>query len=101
MSDLQSDDAAAAKNEKTVRTLRVLWTILLPVFALIVLYDLYEYSQGRDELRHALAPFGMLFVGAASLIRPRNKNLATVFVAIALVLVVGGLIAMFVYKMEV
>lgn len=96
MSDLQPDEAAA-KNEKTMRTLRVVWLILIPVFAAIILLDLYEWSQGKDELRHILAPVGMLFVGAASLIRPRNKNLATVFVTIALVLVVGGLIAMLVY----
>jgi cytochrome bd-type quinol oxidase subunit 2 len=97
MSDLQSDDAATAKNEKVQRTARVLWLVLMPIFALLALWRVYNWTQGKDNLYNTLPLFGMIFVGLASITRPRNKNLATVFTVIALILVVGGLIAMFVY----
>lgn len=82
---------------KTMRTMRIIWKILIAVFVVIVVWRFYEWSIGRDNLRGILSPLGMIFVGLGAITRPRNRNLSYVFTGIALVLVVTGLILMFVY----
>ncbi len=93
--DVATDNDAG--KEKAARTMRVIWSILTPVFALIVLFQLYEWSRGDDSLRGILSPFGMIFLGLANMFARRNKNLRTVLIAIALILVVSGLIASIIY----
>ncbi len=82
---------------KAAQTMRVIWIILIAVFAVIVLWRLYDWSNGRDSLRGILSPLGMIFVATGALIRPRNRNLSYIFTGIALVLVISGLILMLVY----
>ncbi len=86
-----------AKKEKTMRTVRILWSILAAVFAFIVLLRLYSWSQGKDGLHEILSPLGMVFVGLSTIVGSRNKNLSYVLLAIALILVVSGLATMFIY----
>jgi len=90
-----TDESAAANNRN--RTMRLVWTILTAVFALIVLWRLYDWSNGRENLRGILSPMGMIFVGLGALIRPRNRNLSFVFTGIALILVFTGLALMLIY----
>ena len=77
--------------------MRVIWVILAVVFTGIVLFDLYLWSNGKENLRGILPPFGMIFVGLGAIIRPRNRSLSYVFTGIALVLVIAGLILMIIY----
>lgn len=85
------------KNSNSYRTIRAIWIMLMVVFAALVVYRLYEWSQGRDSLRGILSPFGMIFVGAGAIIRPYNRQLSYIFTGIALILVLSGLILMLVY----
>lgn len=80
-----------------MKTMRIIWTILIVVFAALVLLRLYGWSKGQDNLRGLLSPLGMVFVGLGAIIRPRNRMLSYVFTGIALVLVITGLVLMLVY----
>lgn len=91
------DDAAAAKKEKTMRTVRIIWLIIIPIFAVIICIRLYSWSQGKGGLHEILSPLGMIFVGLANIYGTRNKTLSTVFVALGLILVVSGLVTLFIY----
>lgn len=96
--DSESIDAEdAAKKEKAARTMRVIWSIIVPIFAFVVLFDLYEWSRGNGALRQIFSPLGMVFVGLAGIFGARNKTLRTVLIAIALILVISGLITLIVY----
>lgn len=86
-----------AKRAKLEKTLRAIWTVLLVVFALLIVFDFYQWTQGKGNLRSILSPFGFIFLGAAMLIRPRNAMLANVLTGIAIVIVVTGLILMIIY----
>ena len=94
---MTNDSDEAAQTAKSARTIQVIWTILMAVFAVIVALRLYAWANGTDNLRAILSPLGMIFVGAGAIIRPRNRNLSYVLTGIALVLVISGLILMFVY----
>jgi len=89
--------ADAATKEKAARTMRVIWSILIVIFAFFALFQLYEWSVGKTGLRHILSPLAMVFLGLSGVFGARNKNLRIVLTAIALILVVSGLITMFVY----
>ena len=82
---------------KSMRTIRIIWTILIVAFAAIIILQLYEWANGKDNFRSILAPFGMIFVGAGALVRPRNVMLSYILTGIALVLVVTGLVLMIIY----
>lgn len=77
--------------------MRLVWTILTVVFAVMVLWRLYDWSNGHENLRGFLSPIGMIFVGVGALIRPRNRNLSFVFTGIALILVFTSLVLMLIY----
>jgi UDP-N-acetylmuramyl pentapeptide phosphotransferase/UDP-N-acetylglucosamine-1-phosphate transferase len=87
----------AAQKANSNRTVQTIWTILIVVFAVVIVLNLYNWTQGKENLRGILSPLGMIFVGAGAIIRPRNPKLSYVFTGIALVLVLTGLILMFVY----
>ena len=91
----ETDDAA--QKAKSARTIQVIWTILIAAFAVVIVFNFYNWTQGKENLRGILSPLGMIFVGAGAIIRPRNPKLSYVFTGIALVLVVSGLILMFIY----
>jgi polyferredoxin len=84
-------------NNKTMQTMRVVWMVLVAVFSALVLWRLYNWSNGQDNLRGILSPLGMIFVGLGAIIRPRNRMLSYAFTGIALVLVISGLVLMFIY----
>ena len=87
-----------AKKEQTARrTMRIIWSILMVVFVVVILLRLHAWSQGTGGLHQILSPLGMVFLGVANLIGAGNKNLQRVLIAIALVLVVAGLITLIIY----
>ena len=88
---------AAAKKAKLEQTMRVIWTILIAIFAVIAAWRLYDWSRGQDNLRGVLSPFGMIFLGIGAIVRPRNARLSYVFTGIALILVIASLILLFIY----
>ena len=83
------------KQEKVLKTVRILWMFLIPFFVAIILYNLYKWTQGSDSLPSILSPLGMVFVGLASIIGFRNKPLSYVFLALGMISVFGGLAAAF------
>lgn len=95
--DTSNNTEEFLNKNKTMQTMRVIWTILIVVFGAIVLWRLYLWSDGRDNLRGLLSPLGMIFVGLGAILRPRNRNLSYIFTGIALVLVIAGLILMIIY----
>lgn len=97
MNNVSNDAEANSDKNKNIRTMRIIWKILICVFAGIVLFDLYRWANGQENLRGLFSPLGMIFVGIGAIIRPRNRNLSYVFTGIALVLVITGLILMLVY----
>ena len=94
---MDNDSSDVAKKEKLLRTARIVWSILIVAFGIVVLLRLYSWSQGKDDLHEILSPLGMIFLGLSTIVGSRNKNLSRVLLAIALVLVISGLITIFVY----
>lgn len=80
------------KQEKILKTVRILWMFLIPFFAVIILFNLYNWTRGSDSLPSILSPLGMIFVGLASVTGSRNKPLSYVFLVLGMIAVVAGLV---------
>ena len=86
--------------EHLTRTVRILWMILIGVFAAVIWWRLYNSSQGGGSvvgLREIAAPLGMIFIGLATITGTRNKPLYYVFLVIAIILVISGLVMNIMY----
>ncbi len=80
------------KQEKMLKTARTVWMFLIPLFAFVILFNLYNWwTQGKDTLPSILSPLGMIFVGFASITGSRNKPLTYVFLALGMIFVIAGL----------
>jgi hypothetical protein len=97
MNDTPETPQQASNNFVKNRTLHKIWMVLIPFFLLIIIWRLYNWSNGQENFVGVLPPLGMIFVGMGTLIRPRNRNLSFLFTGIAMVLVITALILMFVY----
>lgn len=97
MNNTPGNTGEDSNKNKTMKTMRIIWMILTAVFAAIILWRLYQWSNGQDNLRGILSSFGMVFVGLGAIIRPRNRTISYVFTGIALVLVFTGLALMLIY----
>ncbi|HXH69349.1 MAG TPA: hypothetical protein VNI60_03280 [Pyrinomonadaceae bacterium] len=75
-----------------MRTARTMWMILIPIFAVLVLFNLYNWTRGKDGLSGILSPLGMMFVGLASITGSRNKPLSYIFLVLGMLAVIGGLV---------
>lgn len=81
------------KQEKALKTARTVWMFLIPVFAVVILFNLYNWStQGKDNFPSILSPLGMIFVGLASVTGSRNKPMSYVFLVLGMIAVVAGLV---------
>jgi len=80
------------KREKTLKTMRTIWMILIPLFAVLALFNLYRWTQGKDGLPSFLSQSGMVLVGLAVIIGSRNKSLSYVFSVLGVIAVVAGLV---------
>lgn len=76
------------KQEKASKTARTLWMVLTPIFAVLLLFNLYRWTQGKDTLSSILSQSGVMLIGLATLIGSRNKPLSYVF------LILGGIAAL-------
>lgn len=79
------------------KTLRIIWTVLIGVFAVALAIVLYRWTEGKDNLRSLLSPLAFILIGTAALIRPRNAMLANVLTAFAIVSGVAMIILMIIY----
>ena len=71
------------------------WYFLIPLFVLIIVWRLYDWSQGRDDFFGIFSPLGMIFVGLASLAGRQNRPLHYFFLAVGLISVTVGLVSLF------
>lgn len=88
---------AELKKAKSYRAMKIIWTILIAVFSVIIVIRLYEWSQGKDNFRGILAPIGLVFVGAGVLVRRRNPVMGNILSGIAIVIVLTALVLMLIY----
>ena len=94
MSDTPDSPDQNAKREKSLRTIRIVWMFLIPIFAVIVLLRLYNWSNDRGNLVGILPPLGMILVGLAQIVGRRNKTLTYALLAVAMIFVISGLLLM-------
>ena len=80
------------KREKMLKTSRTIWMIIIPLFGVLALFNLYRWMQGKDGLPSFLSQSGMVFVGLAVIIGSRSKPLSYVFMVLGLIAVVAGLV---------
>jgi hypothetical protein len=80
------------KREKMLKTSRTIWMVLLPLFGVLALYNLYQWTQGKDNLPSFLSQSGMVLVGLAIIIGSRNKSLSRVLSIVGLIVVLAGLV---------
>jgi hypothetical protein len=96
MNGTPESSKADLKKAKTLRLIRKVWMVLVPLFAAIILWRLYNYSNGNDSLSGILSPLGMLLIGIASLLGERYKIQKSILFGLALVLVITALVLLFV-----
>lgn len=84
-----------SKAAKINNTMRVVWIILVTVFAAVILWRVYTWSNGQGNLRDILSPLGMIFIGLGIIVRPYNKILSYSMTGIAAILVITGLVLAF------
>lgn len=95
MEQTNENDENRLKKVKMQKTARVIWMVLVPVFAAVIFWRLFGYANGKDTLTGILPPLGMIFVGLSFIVDERRKTLRSVLIALAMVLVVAGLIFVF------
>jgi len=86
-----------SKNAKITNTMRTIWIVLITVFVAVILWRVYEWSNGQGNLRDILSPLGMIFIGLGIIVRPQNKVLSYSMTGIAAILVITGLVLAFAY----
>lgn len=82
------------------KTLRTVWMVLTAVFAVLLLFNLYRLTQGKDALSSVLSQSGMVFVGLAILIGSRNKQLSYVFMTLGGIVLIAGLVTVIISLMD-
>ena len=92
MNNTPDNPEDSSKKFFNTRSLRILWMILIPIFALVIILRLYNWSKGKDDFYGILAPLGMIFVGLSQIAGTRNKALSYALTGIAMVLVIAGLV---------
>ncbi|MDQ6788053.1 MAG: hypothetical protein M3033_14710 [Acidobacteriota bacterium] len=97
MENTPDDLDVDAKRAKAIQTMRVIWMIIIAVFAVIGSVQLYEWSRGEEPLRRVMSPLAMIILGIGALIRPGNKQLSYVLTGIAIILVIANVILMIIY----
>ncbi|MDQ3131454.1 MAG: hypothetical protein M3Q99_11930 [Acidobacteriota bacterium] len=97
MNNISENTEVDLKKAKTARTIRIVWMILIALFGAVILWNLYNYTNGKDNLRSILSPLGMVFLGIASLLDDRSKTLKSILLGVAMILVITGLVLVIVY----
>jgi len=92
MNDTSNNETETEKKAKQLRTIRKVWVILIPIFTIVILINLYNWSQGKGNLSGTFSPLGMIFVGLASLVEKRNKTLSYALLAVGIIFALTGLV---------
>lgn len=101
MNNTENDENQTEKKAKQMETARKIWMFITPLFALIGLFSLYNWTQssgGRPT--SALSQFGMVFVGLSIIVGKRNKTLSYVLLAAGMILVLAGLVSVIMDLMD-
>lgn len=93
MNNLDRDE----KKRRQLEWARKAWLVLIPIFALLVLFMLYNWSQGKGSLTSIFSPLALMFVGLSTIFSTKNKVLQYIFLGLGMILVVTGLIFLIVY----
>ncbi|MFN2411620.1 MAG: hypothetical protein ABR535_00990 [Pyrinomonadaceae bacterium] len=56
---------------------RKMWFVLVAIFALLILWRLYEWTNGRANIYGILPPLGMILLGASTIVGPTNNPFIT------------------------
>ena len=77
--------------ENKANPLRYLWLVLLPLFFILLLLNLYNWqSEGKNQLHNVLTNLGFIFLGLAALITTKRKALHNTLNVIAIILLLTG-----------
>lgn len=92
-----NDTEKEEKKRRQMEWARKFWMYLIPVFALLILFMLYNWSQGKGNLRSILSPLTLIAIGLSTIFSTRNRLLQYVFLAIGIVLAVTTLVLLIIY----
>lgn len=81
-----------SEQEKKAASAAKIYMFLTPIFALLALFNLYNWTQGSDSLPSVLSMAGMTFIGSSVIVGSHNKPLYYIFFAVGAVAVFGALI---------
>jgi len=87
----KNDTDEAEKKERQMRMVRKIWVVLIPIFTIVILFDLYSWSQGKGDLVRVFSRLGFIFIGLASLTEDRSKTLTYILLAVGGALALAGL----------
>jgi ABC-type proline/glycine betaine transport system permease subunit len=82
---------------RQMESVRTVWLILIPIFALLVLFMLYNWSNGDGRLTSIFSPLAFICIGLSNLFSTKNRTLQYLFLAIGVTLAFTGLILLFAY----
>ena len=78
--------------ENKANPLRYLWLVLLPIFFILLLLNLYNWqTEGKNQLDNILSNLGFIFLGLAGLITAKRKALHNTLSVIAIILLLSGI----------
>ncbi len=80
------------KTLKREKTLRVFWMVLIGVFFAAIVLRVMNWMRDGGDLYGILSPLGMIFVGLVQMRVTNNKALQTTLLAVAMVMVIAGLV---------
>ena len=77
--------------ENKANPLRYLWLVLMPIFFILLLLNLYNWqSDGRNQLNNILTNLGFIFLGLTALVTTKRKALHNTLNVIAIILLLSG-----------
>lgn len=97
MSDTLNNETEPEKKARQMRTIRKIWMFLIPLFVIVVLFNLYNWSNGEGNIRSIYPPLGMIFVGLATTVGEGKQILRYAFLALGMIFVVTGLVLTILY----
>lgn len=77
--------------ENKANPLRYLWLMLMPIFFILLLLELYNWlSGGNTQLNNILTNLGFIFLGLAALVTTKRTALHNTLNVIAIILLLSG-----------
>ncbi len=85
------------KKARQMEWIKNLWLILIPVFSIILVFKLYSWSRGKDDITGIFSPLTFIFVGLANIFSTRNRTLYYIFLAAGVICAVAILTSLILY----